>query len=199
MLARQSGNHEGAAQALSNLGVVYVKEDRYAEARKAYEEALTIYRELAKASPNLYLLEKANTLNNLGILDSYERRYAEGRKAFEEALAIYREFAQAPPDAYRSELAATLVNLGNLQKNARRYVHARKAMEESLAIYRSLSRAVLMPIGPHSRRPSITSAMCIGTRSATLMRARPLRRRWRFAASSLRRAPTPIAPLSREP
>ena len=65
-----------------------------------YEEALKIYRELAKKRPDNYLPYVAATLSNLGILDRAQNRPEEARKAFEEALKIYNSFAKLHPDQF---------------------------------------------------------------------------------------------------
>jgi hypothetical protein len=49
------------------------------EARKAYEEALKIRRELAAKNPETYLPYVAGTLNNLGILHRDQNRKDEAR------------------------------------------------------------------------------------------------------------------------
>ena len=64
------------------------------EARKAYEEALETYRELAQQIPEAYLPDVARTLNSLGLLERTQNRVEEARKAYEEALKTYRELAQ---------------------------------------------------------------------------------------------------------
>ena len=70
------------------------------EARQAYEEALTIHRELAKTKPETYLTNVAITLNDLGILHADQNRMDEARQAFEEALQIYEMLCQEDPDRF---------------------------------------------------------------------------------------------------
>ena len=60
------------------------------DARKEFEEALKIYRELTQKNPARYLANLAATLNNLGILDSNKNR-------MEEALKTYRKLAREDP------------------------------------------------------------------------------------------------------
>jgi tetratricopeptide (TPR) repeat protein len=51
------------AMALNNLGIVYRVNNAHTKAQSAYEEALEIYRTLAKTNPDTYLSEMAMTLN----------------------------------------------------------------------------------------------------------------------------------------
>jgi hypothetical protein len=53
---------------LNNLGIFDSDKNQLNEARKDYEEALKIQRELAHKKPATYLPYIAVTLNNLGIL-----------------------------------------------------------------------------------------------------------------------------------
>ena len=85
---------------LNNLGILDQDQNQLNEARKEYEEALKIYRELAEKEPETYLPYVPATLNNLGILDRAQNRPEEARKAFEEALKIYKSFAKQDPDQF---------------------------------------------------------------------------------------------------
>lgn len=67
------------------LGILHADQNRYAEARAAYEEALTIQRELAKSNPETYRPAVATTLDNLGNLHRTQNRYPEARAAYDEA------------------------------------------------------------------------------------------------------------------
>jgi tetratricopeptide (TPR) repeat protein len=59
----------------------------------AYEEALEIYRTLAKTNPDAYLSEMAMTLNSLGIVYRVNNAHTKAQSAYEEALEIYRTLA----------------------------------------------------------------------------------------------------------
>jgi hypothetical protein len=54
------------ALTLNNLGILDSIENRMAEARNEYEEALKTYREFARKNPESYLPDVALTLTNLG-------------------------------------------------------------------------------------------------------------------------------------
>jgi tetratricopeptide (TPR) repeat protein len=76
-LARQKENKADVATTLNNLGILHLDQNRMEEARKAYDEALTIRRQLAKQNPEAYLPDLAGTLNNLG--ESVPRPEPDGR------------------------------------------------------------------------------------------------------------------------
>ena len=85
---------------LNNLAILDSNQNRPEAARKGYEEALKIHRELAQKNPDTYQPAVAMTLNNLAGLDLDQNRPEAARKGFEEALKIYRELAQKNPDTY---------------------------------------------------------------------------------------------------
>ncbi|MDO9312698.1 MAG: tetratricopeptide repeat protein, partial [Nitrosomonas sp.] len=97
-----------------NLGLLVAADSgRRNEAEALYQEALTTYRELAKANSSVGLPYVARTLNNLGLLvaaDSGHRDEAE--KHFKEALTIRRDLAKANPSVYLPDVAYTLGALG---------------------------------------------------------------------------------------
>jgi tetratricopeptide (TPR) repeat protein len=70
------------------------------EARKEYEEALKIFRELAQKNPETYRPDMATAFVNLGIVYWFQHRMEEARKELDEALKIRRELADKNPEAY---------------------------------------------------------------------------------------------------
>ncbi len=114
-LARKSNDLPRVARTLNNLGVLHSEENRNAEARQAYEEALKDYRQLAEKNPDTYLSYVARTLNNLGVLHSEENRNAEARQAYEEALKIYQQFAKVAPDRFGRDVERVQRLLKNLK------------------------------------------------------------------------------------
>jgi tetratricopeptide (TPR) repeat protein len=93
------------AETLNNLGLLDRDENRMDEARKAFDEALKIRRELAQKNPDTYLPAVARTLTNLGLLDRDQNRMDEARRAFEEALGIYQRFAARDPERFGKDVA----------------------------------------------------------------------------------------------
>jgi len=134
-LARFKGNNGDIALTLNNLAILDGVQNRREAARKGWEEALKIYRELAKNNPDRYLGAVAMTLNNLAVLDRKQSRQEAARKEHEEALKIRRELAQKNPE-YLEAVAQTLHNLAKLDSDQNRQEAARKGYEEALKIYR---------------------------------------------------------------
>ena len=88
---------------LSELG-------RREEALAASEEAVAIWRRLAKERPDAFLPDLAMSLHNQSNrLGELERR-DEALAAIEEAVAIYRPLAEARPGAFLPDLAMSLTN-----------------------------------------------------------------------------------------
>ena len=108
--------------------------NRFAQARRGYEQALTLARQASNDA------DIARALNNLGLMSIDENRSAEARKQYEEALQIHRTLAKTNPNDYLPNVAATLNNLGILSNVEKRYADARKQYEEALKIYRSLGK-----------------------------------------------------------
>ena len=106
-----------------------------------YEEVLKIRRQLAKASPEAYLPDVAQTLNNLGNLHSATSKHGNAEKEYGEALEIRRQLAKASPEAYLPDVAMTLNNLGILHRVTGKHGDAEKEYGEALEIRRKLAEA----------------------------------------------------------
>src|SRR5439155_913485 len=139
-LAKRSENRVDIALMLNNLAILDQAQNRMKAARKEYDEALNIFRELAQKKPDAYFPQVAVSLNNLSVLDRDQNRMEAARKEYEEALNIFRELAQKEPDTYLPNLAATLNNLANLDKDQNRMEAARKGFEKALKIRRELAQ-----------------------------------------------------------
>src|SRR5260221_559146 len=127
---RKDGKNAEPADTRNNLGILDSDKNRMKDARKKYEEALKIYRELAQKDPEIYLPYVATMLNNLGILDSAGNRMKEARKENEEALKTFRELAQKNPETYLPYVAATLNNVGMLDRDQNRIAEGLKKYDE---------------------------------------------------------------------
>ena len=62
---------------LNNLANLHSNKNEFPEALGKYEEALKIYRELAKENRQTYLPDVATSLNNLANLHSYKNEFPE--------------------------------------------------------------------------------------------------------------------------
>ncbi len=141
--------HNAVGAALMNPDAAMTRQDlenfdteqkRMDEARRHFERALEIRRQLAQQDPDRYLPYLAGSLTNLGTLDRQQNRPDDARQNFEGALKIYRRIAQQNPDAYLYYVAATLTNLGLLDRLQNRPDDARRNYEEALKVYRQLAQ-----------------------------------------------------------
>src|SRR5271166_2699405 len=114
---------------------------RREEALAADEEALTAYRELARARPDAFLPDLAMWLKNLPNRLADLGRREEALAAVEEAVTVRRELARARPDAFLPDLASSLNNLAIRLSGLGRREEALAAVEEAVTIRRELARA----------------------------------------------------------
>ena len=112
----------------------------FEKARRHYEEALQIHRELAQQNPEAYLPDVAISLNNLGVLLRDTNDLKKAQDYYEEALQIRRELARKNPEAYLPDVATSLNNLGNLPRNTNNLKKAQDYQEEALQIRRELAK-----------------------------------------------------------
>ncbi len=97
---RAFGPEEDLASCLVTLGNVQRNLGEREEAKGGFQEALEIYRRLAKAHPAAFDQDVATTLNNLGNVqgDLGEREEAKG--SYQEALEIYAPLFNRWPQAF---------------------------------------------------------------------------------------------------
>ena len=124
--------------------------NQYRTAETLYTEALTLFRQLAKDNPAVYLPTVATTLNNLGLLvsdDSQRRKEAE--TLYTEALTLLRQLAKDNPAVYLPTVALMLNNLGSLvAADSQRRKEAETLYTEALTLRRQLAKdnpAVYLP------------------------------------------------------
>ena len=102
-----------SAEAHYGLGSAYLKQDRKAEARVSFEQAVKLQPNYPDTAPNAW--------NNLGLLAAREGRGDEAIACFQEALR------QSP------EYWVALENLGNAYRQQRRWDDAQGVLERALA------------------------------------------------------------------
>ena len=127
------------AASLYNIGNGLYRINHFTQADPKYNEALTIFRQLAVQNPDAYLPDVAETMNNLAVLFYSTNRHQEAKKEFNEALTIRRQLADQNPDAYLPELSDTLNNLALLHSVTNRYQEAENKYNEALNILRQLA------------------------------------------------------------
>jgi tetratricopeptide (TPR) repeat protein len=121
---KEIGYKRGAANTLDSLGVNLDAEGYLIAARKAFEEELSMWRDIDEPGSEGYARGGAF---NLGCV-LYEQGYlSDGRKQFESALQVARKLAP-------TGIAGTLYNLGELLLQQDLIEDARKAAEEALAL-----------------------------------------------------------------
>ncbi len=129
------------AAALLVLGAWLTAVGEHRRALAASEEAVALYRDLARAEPARYTPNLANSLQNLGI---DLRDVGEGRRALavtEEAVALRRDLARAEPARYTPDLANSLQSLGVDLRDVGEGRRALAVTEEAVTLYRDLARA----------------------------------------------------------
>ncbi len=147
-------------------GVLLSQLGRPAEALPRAQEAVTIRRELAQASPDRYRPDLARSLDNLGVRFSALGRPAEALPPAQEAVTIHRELAQASPDRYRPDLARSLDNLGVWFSALGRPAEALPPSQEAVTIHRELAQA-----SPDRYRPELAASLTnLGVRFSALGR-----------------------------
>jgi CHAT domain-containing protein/tetratricopeptide (TPR) repeat protein len=120
-LALRPPGTRGRAVTLATLGVAFRQLGRLEEARRAYEEALAIFRSLGESH------EQASSLANLGRLEAATRHDAAALADFDRALGLFRTLANSPDMAWvLEEKAKVLRRRGELEA-------ARGLMEEAIA------------------------------------------------------------------
>ncbi len=107
-------NDPSSSEALYGLGSVYLKQNKNAEARDAFERATQLKASYPETLPNAW--------NNLGLLAAHEGRVAEAIPFFQRAL-------QLDPD----HLVA-LENLGSAYRQQKQWADAKKTLQHALAL-----------------------------------------------------------------
>ena len=126
------------ATLLNNLGNLYQVQNQHHKALLSYQEALIIYKDLAKSDFDFYQFDIANTLHNLGVYYVSQKEIQKAQEVYQEALVIRRTLAKIKPKFYLFDVADTLNNLAVLYYKQNQFNKAQKAYEEVLNIRQSL-------------------------------------------------------------
>lgn len=126
---------------LNNLAATLADLGRREDALDAAQNAVALYRDLARTRPGLFTPNLAGSLNNLANMLSNLGRHEYALDALQEALDLYRNLARAPQDAFTPDLAMSLNNLANVLSDLGRLEYAFDAAQEALDLYRDLARA----------------------------------------------------------
>lgn len=119
---RSEANGLEAAEALTDLGVIYDETQRYAEAESAYKRSLAI-REKHYGTDHMAV---ATTINNLANLYKDQKKYKEAEPLYKRSMDICKKMEASNSDF----LAMSNYNLAKLYQLQNRY-------EESIPFFRS--------------------------------------------------------------
>lgn len=135
-----SGSRHELGTCLRNLSVIRSGLGQHQEALAAAREAAETYRHLARAQPETYEVELAESLRSLGNRLSRLRHDCEALVVAEESVAIARRLTEASPVGQRQNLALALQSLAaRLWSNGQRE-RSLAVSEETLTMYRDLIR-----------------------------------------------------------
>ena len=113
----------------------YSEANRFDEACKCYEQAITLTRE------SLTEEDLAKRLHEYGYFLQDNKQFHKMETYYQEALDICERLAKAHPEAYEADVATTLNNLGILYYNTQRFDKAEEYYLRALEIYERLVKA----------------------------------------------------------
>jgi tetratricopeptide (TPR) repeat protein len=128
------------AKQLNHVAIIYHNSKNYTEAKKYYEDNLTLRRELVKKN-NLseYTYYLAISLNNIANFHLDIKQYANAKQYFDESLSIQKKLAEENRAAYLPALAEILTSIGSLNAETKHYELSEQQQQESVSIYRELA------------------------------------------------------------
>ena len=107
------------------MGVAFSHEGRLEDARKAYDEALTIFRELGNRDG------EAGIWNDLGNILNRENQVAQSKHAYEQSLSIYRDLKDA------QGIGLAVGNIAMAEASMGDNVHAKAHFQEAITLDRA--------------------------------------------------------------
>ncbi len=93
-----------SADAWFKFGNFHQSLHHVSQARKGYEEALTLYRQRAQSQPQVYLPNLADSLAALGELHMMEGKSSQAKPLLEEAIAIWQRFEDKNPGTFAKKI-----------------------------------------------------------------------------------------------
>lgn len=135
---RQSGEgfrlNPQLANALNNLGTVYLGLGRLEQALEVFEEQHAILRTLVEISPARHIKLYANALNNLGTNLLYRREFRKALTIYCESFAVLKKGFELRKATF-ADLGSNCLNIGNTLINLNEPALARRWTQESLRLY----------------------------------------------------------------
>ncbi|HQK00655.1 MAG TPA: tetratricopeptide repeat protein [Verrucomicrobiota bacterium] len=153
--------HAELARLAGNLGVRLSEAGRRSEALAPAQEAVELYRALARQNPDAFQPDLASALNTLANRLSELGRRSEALAPAQEAVELYRALARQNPDAFQPYLAGALNNLANRLSELGRRSEALAPAQEAVELRRALARQ-----NPDAFQPAL--AMSLNTLATRL-------------------------------
>ncbi|MGK5497807.1 tetratricopeptide repeat protein [Streptomyces sp. URMC 125] len=147
LVAQDAAYEPALAAALTQLGTCLGLSGRGKEALAAAQQALSSYRRLAAARPELYEGLCAGELGNIGLWLAMAGRTEEALAASEESVAVWRRLAAADP-VMEELLAQALHNHGNHLSDMGRPADAANALRQAVSVRRRLADQDPATYGP---------------------------------------------------
>ena len=122
--ARQTGDREAEAGALTGLGIANLRQGRYSRAADYLEEALSLYRDAGDQTG------QARAQTSLGIISFQQGRYSRAAALLGQALSLHREAGDKTGQAH------ALNNLSLIDLRQGRYSSAAARLGRALALCR---------------------------------------------------------------
>ncbi len=122
--ARDAGDRAAEATALTNLGLVDLRQGRYQQATERHQRALALFRETNDRAG------EARVLGNLGLIDFQEGRYRQASGHHQRSLTLYREIGD------RAGEGRALTNLGLVEERQGRCQEAIDHHQQALWLFR---------------------------------------------------------------
>lgn len=132
------------ARIASNLSLRRKLLGLHEEALGAAQEALFLYRWLAKQRPEAFRSYHARSFLNLGNMHSDLGHNAEALEATKKAVALYRRLVEQSPREYTIDLAGSLNNLGNRLRILGQNTAALEAAQESTELYHQVGAPFIL-------------------------------------------------------
>ena len=126
------------AMADEDLEILDTEQKQLDAARGNYEQAVGLYRKLARQNSARYLPDLAGALADLANVNRRQENYVQARDCFDEALEDYRQLDREKPGAYLPFLAVILDYLGSIDQIQNRIDAAQMHYEEAMLDYRRL-------------------------------------------------------------
>ena len=124
---------------LNNLSVQQGNNGDQTGALASVQEAVSHYRALAEARPEVFLPDLARALNNLSVQQGDNGDQAGALASIQEASGHYRTLAEARPEVFLPELATALNNLSNRQAENGDQAGALTFIQEAVTLRRALA------------------------------------------------------------